>query len=691
MSYRSRYNRKSTRPSYPRRDSYRSDNSRRFRNARGDRYSYDNYDRKYSAPRHHQSGYRQYAKPSRHSKYLYSQPSGPVYVEEPETEDDVASESEYDGFAQSDDDEGFENYDHKGNRFGYSKQYAYPDYSMNLDSEEDFELDSEGQVYDSEFDSELNSEIDSEFDSELEAEIYSELDSELDSGSDSDETPEGYEEIFVVPNDDGDMIDINDILEEQFYDDLEAEGKVQDVNDDLVRFYDDSESDSEIDTDSDSDSDSDSGIEEIQEIIEFDSDSESESESDSESSDSESSDDEILLIKGGEAESESESDSECGCESDSETDLELDSEEEAEFIRQVFADKLESSDELSTEEEEDDDVFFEVDSDFYNSDDEDIVVDSDLSEYNDSDSDSDDEGITIYRHKFDLPDRYDSDNDSTDPELDLSEDEMLMAEDLDDEEFEVIDLSKDLKDSKDCEVEELDENTYKLTLRLPSIIKEDLDIKFLKNENELVINGKFNFTGEETDSEDDEDFEEDDEEEQGVTAEVEVAEASSDSESESESDSDSDSSSSSSDSETSSGTSSSESEDTSSESEDEEVAAEIEVEEADEKDAEESDNEEEVVEDAQNLIKDFKNHEIQFEKRYQFDKIIKFDEIKASFLENGELQLIIPNEGESSSRDENTISIAIEGIEPKAIAAAETAATDDVQVDAVVEDVEMAA
>lgn len=80
-------------------------------------------------------------------------------------------------------------------------------------------------------------------------------------------------------------------------------------------------------------------------------------------------------------------------------------------------------------------------------------------------------------------------------------------------------------------------------------------------------------------------------------------------------------------------------------------------------------NEEEIVEDTQDLIKEFKNQEIQFEKGYKFDKIIKFDQIKATFLDNGELELILPNEGQPTS-DDNIVHIAIEGSAPTAIAAA---------------------
>ncbi|KAF7999669.1 hypothetical protein HF325_005518 [Metschnikowia pulcherrima] len=353
MSFnRSRYNRKSFRAS-PHRSSYgaRSDYNPRYqRHHRAERRghyedrSYDYAPQRYSSPHHSR----------RYSKYHYPQPSGEVFIEEPETESEVDSESEYDGLAPSEDDE--------------------RTYDFDLESNDD---DSASEVY-----------------------------------YDSDGFPEGeYEEIFVIPEDfDGD------------------------------------------------------------------------------------------------------------------------------------------------------DVFIEIDSDFYDSEDDaedDIVVDEDIS----SES-SDDEGITIYKHRFDLPDRYDSDNDSTDPELEFSDDELLLQANDSDDEFDVIDLSKELKDSKECEVVELDDNTYKLNLRLPSLIKEDLKINFLKNENELVINGKF-----------------------------------------------------------------------------------------------------------------------------VFDKVVKFDEIKASFLENGELELIIPNEGVEIDAAENNVAISIEG-QPQSQRAIDT---EQAEVEAVAEAVAEAA
>lgn len=522
----------------------------------------------------------------RYSGYHYPQPSNSkVYIEEPETEEEEESGSEYD---VSPEDEVYE--------FG-------------LDDNSDNEY--ADVVYDDE----------SDFDTESES--------------------DGKEEIFIIANDD--VVDINDILAEDALNYMEAEGALRDVNDDLVRYYDlDSES---------SDSDLSSEVSEAS-----DDDSEIDVELDSEIEDLQ----KTLYLLSGEADD------------DSVTDLEIETGDELEDVRQSFADELDSSDEEAVSDllsDSDDDIFFEVGSDYDSSDDEfsddDIAVDEYLSDSDSSDSDSsDDEGITIYRHRFDLPDRYDSDNDSTDEELALYEPDQkyLLAKDLDDE-FDVIDLTRDLKDSKDCEVLELDDNTYKLNLRLPSLIKEDLKIDFSKAKNELVITGKFSFTGEESEESDVEDEvsevdriaealeaeepeakvaeaagnDEDEEDE-----EYENADSSSSSSSSSESDSsDSESSDSDSDSDSSSSSSSSSSES-------------------------ESDSDEEVVEDAQDLIKDFQNQEIQFEKHFVFDKIIKADEIQAKFLANGELEMILPNEGVEINQNTDKIAIAIESAEEAA-------------------------
>lgn len=546
-------------------------------------------------------------------------------MEEPQTESE-SSESEYDGYAQSESDE---------------------------------------EVYD--FDLQSNDESGDE----------------LDFNSDDEER----EEVFIIADDSDDFVDMNDALELAAIDSMEAEGKVRDVNDDLIRFYDsDSESESSSDSDLDivaADSDCDSECDsdcECENVCESDcncesSDSESDSESDSDiESDSASemdTDEEIILL----LDSDLENDSSLDSDSESVTDLDVEDEEERqlEHIRRSFAEELQPSEDevsdISTEAESDDEVFFEVNSEYdsFSDDDEDVEVDAGdpvhydyyMSDSSDSDS-SDGEGVTIYKHRFDLPDRYDSDNDSTDDELDYSEDEeMLRANDSEDE-FEIVDLSRELKDSKDCEMIELDDHTYKLNLRLPAMIKEDLKVNFLKNENELVISGKFDFTAEDSDVElAESDDEQDDEVYQSAEETKEdQSESSESSSSESESDSDSESSSSSSSSE-SEGEEESETETAKADSDAELDAKSGEVSEESEESDSESD-EEEIVEDAQQLIKDFQKQEIQFEKHFQFEKMIKFDEIKATFLANGELELIIPNEGVELQKDDNTVAIAIE-------------------------------
>lgn len=522
-----------------------------------------------------------------YSKYHYPQPSHKqVYVEEPQTESE-SSESEYDGYAQSDE-----------------------------------------EVYD--FDLQSN-------DSDEYPQEYSE---ELDFDSDDDR-----EEVFIIADDSNDFIDLNDALEMDAINSMEAEGKVRDVNDDLVRFY-DSESGSESGSESSSESES----------------SESESDSDSElDSDIDmDSDEEIILLLDSDLENNSES------ESETDLDVENDDERQLEHVRRSFAEELESEDEVSdvsTEAESDDEIFFEVDSE-YDSSDEEVEVDAGDPVYYDycmddssDSSDSDGEGVTIYKHRFDLPERFDSENDSTDEELDYSDEELMLRANDSDDEFEIVDLSRDLKDSKDCELVELDDNTYKLNLRLPAMIKEDLKVNFLKNENELVISGKFDFTAEDSDIE----LESDDDEYKSAEETKEEAESSESESSDSES-------------------SESETEETEAAEESEKVEAEqnesaesdssesseseSSESEASESEASESDSdEEEIAEDAQQLIQDFQRQEIQFEKHFQFDKIIKFHEIRATFLANGELELIIPNEGVALEKDDNTVAITIEDAE----------------------------
>lgn len=520
---------------------------------------------------------------------------------------------------------------HRGRRYsGYhypqpsnSKVYIEEPETEEEESGSEYDVSPEDEVY--EFGLDDNSDNEGVYYDE-EPVFYEELDSESD---------DDKEEIFIIADD---AEDINDVLANEALDYLEAEGSLRDVNDDLVRYYDldseSSESDLSFDVSEASDDESELDVELDSEIEDL---------------------QKTLYLLAGEDDE------------DSVTDLEIDSDigssDELENVRHTFADQLDSSDEESASDllsDSDDDIFFEVGSDYDSSDDDlsddDIAVDEYLSDSSDSDS-SDDEGITIYRHRFDLPDRYDSDNDSTDEELALYEPDQkyLLANDLDDE-FDVIDLTKDLKDSKDCEVLELDDNTYKLNLRLPSLIKEDLKIDFSKAKNELVITGKFSFTGEESEESDVEEVSEVDriaealeaEDPQAAEAKAEAEQAAEDEENDEEYESADSSSSSSSSSESESDSDSSSSSSSSSDSESE------------------SDSDEEVVEDAQDLIEDFKNQEIQFEKHFVFDKIIKADQIQAKFLANGELEMILPNEGVEVDNSSDKIAIAIESAEEAA-------------------------
>ncbi|ODV70506.1 hypothetical protein HYPBUDRAFT_151801 [Hyphopichia burtonii NRRL Y-1933] len=551
-----------------------------------------------------------------------------------------------------------------------------------------------------------------------EPETESEVEESYESGSDDSEVSE--EEAYYVPESDEDayefnlnyndsdddhvdylvdssddgfnVIDMNDELENDVVDAFDSQGDVIDLNDELVRLY-DSESDfedSDIDIDSESELDSESESE-----SESDSDSESESESDSDSdseSESESEAEDILDVVDLNDQlqaqalydvlnSVDENDIEVSTDDESLTDLEIDYDNKElddqlalESIRQDFDEALNSEDEVSFSDASDDylidtdgDEFIELDSDYESSDDEDLnqklidAGDANNYDYSDYSSDSsDDEGVTIYKHRFDLPDSYESDNDSTDEELIYNpDDDLLRAQDSDDE-VEIVDLSNDLANSKDCEIVENDD-FYKLNLRFPSLIKDELKIDFKKAENELVINGKFDINLEDDDEDEDEVFEdaeeeepksqeEQEEQEQEQNDDIEIDnEEKAENSSESESDSESESS--------SSESSDSESESSSSESSDSES-------ESSESDSESSDDEEEIEEDADALIKDYANHEIKFEKKFQFDKLVKHDEITAFFLENGELELIVPKIADSTfNKDDNVVAVSINNID----------------------------
>lgn len=520
-------------------------------------------------------------------------------------------------------------------------------------------------VYVEEPDSEIESESESEVtdyseeveDSDIESEVY-----EFDLNENEQPELEYYGSSDYDTDDYNDIIDLNDELENAAVDRLDSRGKVYDLNDELVRYYDDSDSDSDSGSDSELDSELEAELElyepeDILDIIDLNDQLQAEAlkqitgcEYDEANSSSD--------ISSSESNSDDDSDIDSD-DSDSETDLDIEysSDEEdlndqlqLENVRQVFADDLVSDDEVSVPPESDlesETEYIEVESDMDSGseDEQEYDICDECNAFDDESDSSDDEGITIYRHRFDLPDSYGSDYED---ESDYSDDEipeqlMLRANDSDDE-IAMIDLSEDLQNSKDCELVDLNDHTYKLNLRFPSIVKDELKIDFIKNKNELVISGRFNFDADSDDEEIEEEIEEqaqEIEDEQGENKEVDNAEILSSSSSSSDSSSStSSSSSSSSDSDSDSESSSS------SESDDSDSDSESEL---------SSSDSEEVQEDTESLIQDFANHEIRFEKHFQFDKVIKFNEIKAKFLKNGELELIIPNENQ-----ENILSIDVE-------------------------------
>lgn len=450
-------------------------------------------------------------------------------------------------------------------------------------------------VYVEEPDSEIESESESEVtdyseeveDSDIESEVY-----EFDLNENEQPELEYYGSSDYDTDDYNDIIDLNDELENAAVDRLDSRGKVYDLNDELVRYYDDSDSDSDSGSDSELDSELEAELElyepeDILDIIDLNDQLQAEAlkqitgcEYDEANSSSD--------ISSSESNSDDDSDIDSD-DSDSETDLDIEysSDEEdlndqlqLENVRQVFADDLVSDDEVSVPPESDlesETEYIEVESDMDSGseDEQEYDICDECNAFDDESDSSDDEGITIYRHRFDLPDSYGSDYED---ESDYSDDEipeqlMLRANDSDDE-IAMIDLSEDLQNSKDCELVDLNDHTYKLNLRFPSIVKDELKIDFIKNKNELVISGRFNFDADSDDEEIEEEIEEqaqEIEDEQGENKEVDNAEILSSSSSSSDSSSStSSSSSSSSDSDSDSeSSSSSESDDSDSDSESE--------------------------------------------------------------------------------------------------------------------------
>lgn len=420
-----------------------------------------------------------------------------------------------------------------------------------------------------------------------------------------------------------DAVDMNDELENNAVEDLRKDGRVHDLNDELLGYYNDEPVVLELGSE-----------DEPQESLYF---------VDPESMDEDS----------------QESDS-----SSSTADFEYSSDEEKlneqlrlESVRQAMAEELGSGDELSlsssssdsSDSESDDGVeYLEVDSDMESStnsesgessssssssdDDEDTSSSSESSSSEDS-SDSDNE-VVLYRRKLGLPDApeelSDSENEMTENE---SSDSQALLNGGDEDNVKVIDLSEDLANSTECEVVELDANTYKLNLRLPSIVKESLLIDFLKNRNELIIKGKMNIDTEDSDIDDDNNNE--------ATHKGDESDSSTSSESNSSSSSESESASDSSDSESSSTSYSGDSDSSSSSDGSSESSSDA----SDSEDSSSSSDSDlsdmEIIEDTDQFAKD-SNSDIMFEKHFTFDKDIKFKDIDAKFLSNGELELIIP-------------------------------------------------
>ncbi|RCK55403.1 hypothetical protein Cantr_04147 [Candida viswanathii] len=663
MAARQRYNRKSfssRRPLYGAQQGYRRRPTARpqFRGRQG-------------PPPPRRGGYR---------RYYHQQPSHYAYVEEPDSDAEPSDEDDAD--YEVDEDE-------------------YDDYEVE-GPEEYYEDVGEPEVYFEDDDEETDDELPILFAS--------------DGNIDEDEI-----ELTYVDSDGYEYPIDNEELEEAIVEKMEEEGQIHDLNDEIVAYYgddvkaifSDSDSDSSSSSDSDSDSDSDSS-----------SSSSSSSDSDSSSSDSDS-DDEIIYIVNDQQDSSDEL--------DTEEEQELKDKLLLEYIRQEFEDGLVSGDEIDSEDESSElgsePEYFEVDSE--------------------DDSNSDEEGITIYK-TITLPEEvndedivlYDNldDEDDEDDENYVEGDDKdtkLIAYNSDDDEFLVIDLTEDLENSLDYRLEEVDDSTYKLNVRFPSLVKDALKIDFLKNENELVISGKLNLNDADIDEEvaegeaeeveeeenDDDEIDSDDPDasliraikENAAARRERVAELLADLEERGEAEDSED------DEDYDQETEEDEEEEDGDEEEEEEddeedpdtslikeliakkeakservaqLLAELEAQEGDyneesdeewngveeEDDDEEgssdeqelvegcdcdcdcessSDEDEEVQEDAEELAKQYKNEEVHFEKHFQFDKIIKFNEIQAKFIGDDELELIIPNENKTVD-EENTFSIIVE-------------------------------
>lgn len=573
------------------------------------------------APQDHHHG------PRRYRKYYHQQPEELVYVEEPTDNSESESSSSEEEQAR----------------------YEF-DLSSNSSSEES------------------ESESDDDFDSSRDIMIYDDLSDEDDS---EDDDFDSSRDIMIYDDlSEGDVelndSEIDDLDEEDIMRILEHEGRLVDLNDELVALY-----DSLLESDSTDDDD----VEEDEELVDF--------------IDLDDPTQVKVLSQFLEAASDSEFDS-------LDLDIEVEDQLALRYAQKDDSELLSSDDEV---------VFYTVDtSDSESDDDSQSESDSDDDSDSDSDMDSDSldgEGVTIYERELPFDEELGDDN--------YDSDGFFVAEDSDDE-YRVVDLSKDLEESKDFEVEEHDDH-YKINIRLDSLITEDLRLDFNKAENELIVKGKFDFGIEDSENDDDDDLD-NDEDGEPVEAIVTVAEesssetssldsdldSSSDSSSDLDSDSDLDSSSSSSSSSESDSDSSSDLSDDDEEINDEEgeeaikdVVAEIvadalasagkkleeEGEDRDEQDGAEDDDEEfvdagavadvtcdiddeEIKEDAQFLTKDFQTQEISFEKHFRFDKLVAFEDITAKFNNDTELEIIVPHTGLDYLKEVNYVPIAIE-------------------------------
>lgn len=304
-----------------------------------------------------------------------------------------------------------------------------------------------------------------------------------------------------------------------------------------------------------------------------------------------------------------------------------------ESVRKKFAEKFASSHESSSEDSD-----FGSDIEFsYEESDSDMPADNGYDaghvrdyDSNKSSSSSEGEGVTIYSHSFDLPEcledessneellanesslnEYDSEgnlcaqnsdneefteNTSSDDEYDSEGN--LCAQDSDNETFTAIDSSDHMVNLKDCELLEIENDLYKLILRLPSSIKNQTKIDFKRRKNELIVSGKLAY------------YQHDDADDEDDPMEGDSSD-------------------------------SRESSDNSSDSND-------------------GESDEENFEDTKHQIKKIRNQDMAFEMHFQFEKAVKADEIKASYNWAGELELLIPCEDEKSYKRNSCISIEIQ-------------------------------